>query len=201
VRKRPQQERSLATVDAVLTAAAQVLVRVGYDRATTGLIAEAAGVSVGSIYQYFPNKDAIFKQLLERDLNGLVQRAAGVWEGVKGASLEEQVRALVTTLLEYKAKNPRLHRVLATELGRLDGTRVVCNMTQRYVELTEIALLSPQHGLAFRDPSHVAFLVVNAVDGIVHALLQESPGSLGERSLVSEITRMVVASVRELSRQ
>jgi AcrR family transcriptional regulator len=200
-RKHPQQERSLATVDAVLEAASHVLVKVGYDRATTGLIAEAAGVSVGSIYQYFPNKDSVFNRLLERELDGLVGRAAELWEEVQGESLEVQVEGFVRTLLEHKSRNPKLSHVLKTELGRLDGSRLVRKMNLRYLELVEAALRSPQHGLDFRDWSRVAFLIVNAVDGVVNGLLLESPEALADRTLVFDITKMVVATSRALSRR
>src|SRR5262249_12927282 len=70
-RNRPRQQRSQATVDAILGAAAQVLVKHGYDRANTGLIAETAGVSIGSVYQYYPNKEAVFSALLEQELEAL----------------------------------------------------------------------------------------------------------------------------------
>ena len=64
-RKRPLQERSRSTVDVVLEAAAQVLERDGYTATTTDLIAERAGVSIGTLYQYFPNKDAILLALAQ----------------------------------------------------------------------------------------------------------------------------------------
>jgi len=198
-RKHPRQERSLATVDAVLEAAAQVLVKVGYDKATTGLIAEAAGVSVGSIYQYFPNKDAVYNRLLERELDAMVARAAVTWERVREAPFDEQVGAFVATVLEHKRKNPRLAHVLKTELGRIDGSRLVRKMTGRYLELVEEVLRSPQHRLSFPDWSRAAFIVVNAVDGVVNALLLEAPALLADDSLIDDITTMVVSTARALS--
>src|SRR3546814_9174202 len=64
-RKLPRQERSKATVEAILIAATQVLIEDGYERATTARVAERAGVSVGSLYQYFPNKEALVGTLVE----------------------------------------------------------------------------------------------------------------------------------------
>ena len=65
-RKRPRQARSRATVDAILEATAQVLVAEGYDKTSTNRVAERAGVSVGSVYQYFPNKEALVGELVDR---------------------------------------------------------------------------------------------------------------------------------------
>src|SRR5213082_1988183 len=67
-RKRPRQDRSKATVDAILTATARILMADGYDRASTNRIALAAGVSVGSLYQYFPSKEALVAALVENHL-------------------------------------------------------------------------------------------------------------------------------------
>src|SRR5581483_874384 len=68
-RKKPKQERSQATVDAILVATARVLCETGYDRASTNRIALAAGVSVGSLYQYFPSKEALVAALVERHVD------------------------------------------------------------------------------------------------------------------------------------
>ena len=65
-RKKPRQDRSVATVDAILDATARVLTTTGYDRASTNRVAMAAGVSVGSLYQYFPSKEALVLALIER---------------------------------------------------------------------------------------------------------------------------------------
>jgi len=65
----PQQDRSKVTVDAILTATARILTQEGYDRATTNRIAELAGVSIGSLYQYFPSKEALVTSLAEQHVN------------------------------------------------------------------------------------------------------------------------------------
>src|ERR1700712_1724802 len=65
-RKYASQDRSRLTVDALLEATARILVKEGYDRASTNRIADAAGVSVGSLYQYFPSKEALVAALIEQ---------------------------------------------------------------------------------------------------------------------------------------
>ena len=77
-RKLPRQARSQATVDALLDATAQVLVERGYARTTTNAVAERAGVSVGSLYQYFPNKDALITALQQRHVRQMNEAAIGI---------------------------------------------------------------------------------------------------------------------------
>jgi AcrR family transcriptional regulator len=195
-RKSPQQERSQVTVDAIMTAAAQVLVRDGYGRANTGLIAQAAGVSIGSVYQYFPNKDAIFSELLRRELDAIVMRTAAALSAAIDGSLAERVRAAVGAILASKAENPDLHRVLKTELGRLDGARLLKALNRRSLELTADVLAAHRTEIHFAEPARAAFLVVNAIEGVVQAIVAESPGSLGDPAVADELTAMVLAFLR-----
>ena len=131
-RKLPQQRRSRETVDAILDATAQVLVREGYDRASTRRVAEVAGYSIGSLYQYFPSKQALVAALLERHLEGVMGVFRSKLEKLEGASLPEGVRELVEAFIRAHAVNPELHRVLVEQvplygdLARLDsvGTRI-----------------------------------------------------------------------------
>src|SRR5262245_37742302 len=73
VRKSASQERSRATVDALLEATARILIREGYDRASTNRIAHVAGVSIGSLYQYFPSKEALVAALIDRHKQEIIQ--------------------------------------------------------------------------------------------------------------------------------
>ncbi len=198
-RKLPKQDRSQVTVLAIVKAAAHVLVKHGYDHATTGLIAEAAGVSIGSLYQYFPNKEAVFSELLQRELAALEQATLAAVEAVAGTGLRATVVAAIGALVATKAKNPKLHRVLKTELGRLDGVRVVRATTRRYLELTCAMLAAYHDELPLPDPARAAFLVVNAVEGVVSAALLESPATLADPRFLADLTSMVLAMLRALA--
>src|SRR4030095_5955269 len=118
-RKSPRQERSRATVEAILQAATDILVRQGASRLTTNRIAERAGVSIASLYQYFPGKHAIIAELRRR--HGAEQRGAvrRVLVERRGGDLEETVRALVSMGVAAHAVNPELHRVFTEELPPL----------------------------------------------------------------------------------
>src|SRR5271163_65770 len=94
-RKRASQERSRATVDALVEATARILVREGFDKASTNRIAEKAGVSVGSLYQYFPSKEALVAAVMERHSQELMQVVRSVIAEVAALPLEQAVRKLI----------------------------------------------------------------------------------------------------------
>jgi AcrR family transcriptional regulator len=170
-RKRPVQERSRSTVDAVLEAAAQVLERDGYAATTTDDIALRAGVSIGTLYQYFPNKDAILLALAERH----AQAAQAVLEPLLreivdatpplAAWLERFVRACV----ELNGRRPRLHQILFEETpfppeimeGMYQSGDSILDVFEHYLaRAPEVTVANPQ--LA-------AYLIFRTVGGIIHA--------------------------------
>src|SRR6476646_1367326 len=106
-RKKPQQERSIAMVATLLEAATRVFVKEGYARATTNRIATAAGVSVGSLYQYFPSKDALAVELLRRYRERLIAVIGGRLQGVRRETFAETIRGLLTDLLQAEGR-PRI---------------------------------------------------------------------------------------------
>lgn len=117
-RKNASQQRSRATVDALVEATARILVREGFEKASTNRIAEIAGVSVGSLYQYFPSKEALVAAVIDRhnaEIMGLVRAAL---TEVAELPIEKAVRKLVTVAIEAHRIDPKLHRVLAEQIPR-----------------------------------------------------------------------------------
>lgn len=118
-RKQPSQERSRFTVDAILEAAADILVREGFARLTTNRIADRAGVNIASLYQYFPGKEAIVAELRRR--HGVAERAAVRQALVlrRNAGLEPTLRTLISRGVASHAVAPALHRAFADHLPPL----------------------------------------------------------------------------------
>ena len=115
-RKTPAQTRSAATVAAVLEAAARILETQGFDGYTTNAVARRAGVSIGSLYQYFPSKDAITKALIIRETAGLLAEVAAIDAEASGrAGLER----LIAVAVAYQLQRPALARLLDLEERRL----------------------------------------------------------------------------------
>src|SRR3982751_1734405 len=118
-RKIAAQERSRATVDALVEATARILVKEGFDKASTNRIAEVAGVSVGSLYQYFPGKEALVAAVIERHQREIKQTVHGELEEVLAQPVERAVRRLVAMAVRAHRVDPRLHRVLAEQIPRV----------------------------------------------------------------------------------
>jgi AcrR family transcriptional regulator len=101
-RKSPVQARSAASVDAILEATIQVLLNSGKERLTTTRVASRAGVSVGTLYQYFPNKSALLQAALRRHMDEVTDAIELVCKEQKDRTLRQMVTALITAFLQAK---------------------------------------------------------------------------------------------------
>src|SRR5215468_1704014 len=111
-RKTASQERSRLTVEALIEATARILVKDGYDRASTNRIAQAAGVSIGSLYQYFSSKEALVAAVIDRHTQETMELIRESLIKVAMQPVEEAIRALVKLGIDAHRVNPKLHRVL-----------------------------------------------------------------------------------------
>src|ERR1700679_779266 len=124
-RKRPVQARSAASVDAILEATTQVLLSVGKERLTTTKVALRAGVSIGTLYQYFPNKSALLKGALRRHLDAVTEAVELVCLEKQGQSLDEMATALITTFLAAKMQDANTSVALYAVSSDVDGATIV----------------------------------------------------------------------------
>src|ERR671936_341950 len=124
-RRKPSQQRSRQTVEAIVEAAAQVFERHGYSAGTTNRIAERAGVSIGTLYQYFPNKDAIVMELARRHIAEIGDAAWPALEalGQNVPPWRDGLTAIVLGSVELHRQSRGLHRVLSEESPRSDEIR------------------------------------------------------------------------------
>jgi AcrR family transcriptional regulator len=117
-RKMPSQSRSALTVDAILEGAAHILERHGLEGYTTNAIAQRSGVSIGSLYQYFPTKDAITAALIEREAASIAQDVSAA---LQINSFRQALTALVNIAVRQQLKRPELARLLDFEQNRLSA--------------------------------------------------------------------------------
>ncbi len=193
-RRAPKQARSQETVQAILDAAAQVFERHGYASGTTNRIAQRAGVSIGSLYQYFPNKDAILVALVRRHL----RECAAVLEPHllrlgSGARPEEVLDGVIEAMVALHAMAPGLHRVLFEETPLPAGLRAeIHELEDQLVELAATALLA-QGGQPVRDARLTARVTVAAIEGLTHRLVLRPAPGVGSAEIAREIGRLVRA--------
>jgi AcrR family transcriptional regulator len=164
VRRRAKQERARETIGVVLEAAAQVLQRDGYARATTNRIAAAAGVSVGTIYQYFANKDAIFDALIRREIDGL-QALLRVARPDPREPLADVLRRLGSALVQSRPGAPALYRSLEHVPNALFRRRVA-GARASLVEWVRAFLAMHRRELRVSDLDTAAFVIVAAAEGV-----------------------------------
>src|ERR1043165_7358586 len=190
-RKRPRQARSRATVDSVLEATARVLVKRGFDGLTTNLVADEAGVSIGSLYQYFPNKAALVGALIEKHVDEMQSLALSELTRVAQLPMSEAIRSVIETMIRAHAVSPELHRVLTEQVprvGRMAKLREIEAITHRMVAGL---LASRKAELAIEDPDMAAFVLVSAIEAITHRAALFAPELLRDPRLVDETCAMV----------
>ena len=192
-RKRPSQARSKATVDALLVAAAQVFQRQGYAGSTTDCIADRAGVSVGSLYQYFPNKDAILVALTERhiDTGFAVVRELLAAALTDVPALESLLRRFVVAMIALHEHEPELHRVLFEEAPLPSSLRRQLRKRENEFATDVCGLLEAHPGVRMKDPKLSAYVLVQTVDALVHNFILHPPEGIDADSLTEEIVRML----------
>jgi AcrR family transcriptional regulator len=195
-RKLPRQARSRATVEAVITAAAQVLIKEGYEGATTARIAERAGVSIGSLYQYFPNKEALIATLIERHADEIVATIRQALEDPAHATLEDGLRAVIRAGTTAHRLDPRLHKILNEQVPRagklakaMDTSRQITAAIERFLR-THAAELAPGH-----DPAIAAIVIETAIESLAHKAVIERRDLLANGLIEREMLRLITGYV------
>jgi AcrR family transcriptional regulator len=192
LRKQPKQARAQATIDAILEATAATLTEVGYDRATTNVIARRAGVSIGSLYQYFPHKEALVTALCERHLGEMTALLIGEVAAMRDLPLGAAVHALVRSLLRAHSVSPELHRVLIEQVPRIAGFERITQIDRIIIDLIRTELERRDERFRPRDLDLAVFMLVHSVQAITHAAILDRPGALGDAHLADEITLLVL---------
>lgn len=167
-RKHASQERSRATVDALVEATARILVRDGFDRASTNRIADEAGVSVGSLYQYFPGKEALVAAVIERHRQDIMGVAHAALADVASQPFEIAVRRLVAAAVEAHCVDPGLHRVLAEQTPRTGALEDVEVFNRENYALFRRFLEGHADHLRPLDLDLAAFVCVTSIEALTH---------------------------------
>jgi AcrR family transcriptional regulator len=195
-RKSPVQARSTATVEALHAAAIQVLIEEGLRRCTTTRIAERAGASVGSLYQYFPNRDALLAWVLETHLDGVADAVERACRDHRGEPTSHMASALVAAFLGAKLRDPAKSKALYAIAEERGGAVLVARMRARIVAAVA-AMLTSAPDACFDDPALTSTIALDVLVGPVQTLLEgRAPGDFGarlERELVLLLTAYLQA--------
>ncbi len=188
-RKTPVQERSRVTVDVILEAVARILTREGPNAVSTNRIAEVAGVSVGSVYQYFPNKNAIVDALVERKVEDVLAILEGCPPVDGSTTLAELVRERVTIMVRIACDRAALPPWTGTFVQSLPARAILAENVLR--EQFRRMIEARRKDVVVADPEIAAAFCAAAARGILRAV-REARISTPAEALTSELTALLV---------
>lgn len=170
-RKTPVQARSAVTVDAILEAAIQVLLAVGKERLTTTQVALRAGVSVGTLYQYFPNKSALLQACLKRHMDDVGGAIGQVCERYRSTGLLDMGTALIHAYLNAKMRDVKTSATLYAVSSDIEGQAIAKAVGERSLGAVAALFVTAKEGLT-KDPQLVASVVLAALNGVGRRVLE-----------------------------
>lgn len=189
MRRQPRDRTAAEIVDSIVTAAERVLERDGLEQFSTNRVAELAGVSIGSLYRYFPNKNALARGIFDRHLplyERMVLEAA-----VGGGSIGDYVRRIGTAIIAFFEEHHHVHRALWRLRTAAEVHERIDTTLERIIAVT--ARLLEDGGLTAGRAGDLAFVLVYAGDGVANAVALRGDVELGRRTveLVAELAEQM----------
>ncbi|MDP2275146.1 MAG: TetR/AcrR family transcriptional regulator [Archangium sp.] len=198
-RKKPTQARAQHTVESILRATAHILRTAGWDACNTNAVAKRAGVSIGSLYQYFPSKESLVTALAEEHAArglGVLMEAVSAASGGK-LSFEQTVRHYIRAMVALHAVDPKLHRVLMEQVPRLKGgLDVMRRVSTPAAALVRSWLETQRKHLRAVDLDVATFTLVTAVEAVSHLQMLERPAKLDQELMVEELSQLVLGYLK-----
>jgi AcrR family transcriptional regulator len=191
-RKRPRQKRAQLTVEALVQAVEIILARDGVDGLTAAKIAEVAGVSVGSLYQYFPGKESIFAALAERYMEQFFDGFARTLDACRDTPMETLVEAMLRALLSVHAVQARIQPLLYDAMPSLGLTPRMLELLDRYS--AELARFLEARGTV-DDPQAAAWVIIHSMEGIVRRYGMSPPPEPERERYFRALVRLLVGFV------
>jgi AcrR family transcriptional regulator len=192
-RKLPKQGRAKLTVDAILTATAHILIEEGYEATNTNRIAELAGVSIGSLYQYFPNKEALITSLASFHANEMAEMVESKLKDLSDAPMVVVFSEMVKACIAAHAANPKLHKILNEQTSRLGKIVEIENAERRIGGLLKGYLEKWRSHIKVKDLDLAVFILVHTVESLTHAALTEHPELFSHQKLEQEVIDLLLS--------
>ncbi|MDH2592536.1 TetR/AcrR family transcriptional regulator [Acinetobacter nosocomialis] len=196
-RKSPVQARSTATIEVLHEATIQVLLKEGIVKCNTTRIAERAGVSVGSIYQYYPNRDSLLAAVLQRHLDSVAEKIEELCLKYEKTSIKTLISALVDEIILAKLSNPEESKALYAISGERGGLDLSKRMNDRMLAAIS-NLLESASDIEFDDSQIVAEFVLGAIMGLIRRVLENQVTDKVAQVLGSHLKLMVVAYLKQI---
>lgn len=188
-RRTPRQARSAITVDAIFEATIQVLLAEGARRLTTTRVSERAGVSVGTMYQYFPHKQALLYAVLQQHLGTVASAVETACLQLQGQPVTAMIDGLVTTYIDAKTARADASRALYLVASELDTAELLGGLSRR-LQSAMVTLLASTEGAKFKNLPDVAFILLAAMAGTTRIVFEHGATPSMLRVLRTQLTTM-----------
>jgi AcrR family transcriptional regulator len=193
-RRKPSQARAEETVSAILEAAAQILEKGGLPAFNTNAVAERAGVSVGTLYQYFANKQALLRAIAEREMQTTLAAVAAALRGDPEASIEVRVRAMVRAIINAFAGRQRARKAVVQAVLLQGNVVEMLAPVAAFLATEQAAQDAAPHGLT-RLTIEQRFVLSRALMGAIRAAVLEEQPFFKSRSFEDELVRLVMTYI------
>lgn len=196
-RKKPQQRRSHVTIDTIFEATIQVLLANGLDAITTIQIADRAGVSVGSLYQYFPNKNALLAAVVKRHVGEVVDLTIAACNSAHGKTIGEMCATMMSAFVDAKTRRPEVSRALYLPSAAVNADAIVKEQSVRCAEAVHDMLITASDA-RFSQPRVVSRVLIGSIVGPTRAVI-EAGGNRGTfERLKRHLTALCVGYLKEV---
>lgn len=196
-RKQPVQARSTSTVAALYEASIQVLLAVGYRKFTTTRVAARAGVSIGSLYQYFPNRQALIAAVIEQHLDEVRLTIAERCRAFAGSTLEAMVTGMIDAVIAAKWQHIEISRALHEPMAEVRGNACLRDAEEK-MAAPVAAILKSCSDTAFDDAERLALTIVISCSALLQAAITDKTTAFDRESLREHMRAMVLGYLREM---
>jgi AcrR family transcriptional regulator len=196
-RKKPQQRRSRVTIDTIFEATIQVLLANGLDNITTIQIADRAGVSVGSLYQYFPNKRALMAAVVKRHVGEVADATIAACNLAHGKTIGEMCAMMMTAFVDAKTRRPEVSRALYLPSAAVNADAIVKEESTRCARAVHDMLITASDA-QFAQPQLVSGMLIASIVGPTRATIEAGDRGTFER-LKLHLTALGVGYLKEMS--
>jgi AcrR family transcriptional regulator len=188
----PQQSRAHETVDALLTATKTLLIRGGVEAATTNAVARLAGVSIGSLYQYFPSREALIAELSRRHVAEVLRLIFGEMEALLDTSIHVGARRLIRLMLQVHRKDPEFHAAIEASHPGLAARAQLAQVESQVMSVARAYLEHHRDELVVADLDRATFIVVTTVEALTHDACLKRPEWLDDEGFIDDVSRMIL---------
>jgi AcrR family transcriptional regulator len=197
-RKKPQQRRSRVTIDTIFEATIQVLLAQGLDGVTTIQIADRAGVSVGSLYQYFPNKGALLAAVVKRHVSQVADSTIAACNSVHRKPIREMCAAMMSAFVDAKTRRPEVSRALYLPSAAVNADAIVKEESARCVQAVHDMLITASDA-KFEQPLLVSGVLIASIVGPTRATIEAGGNRATFEGLKRHLTALSAGYLKEMS--